>query len=119
MDNDHDLTLDWDIAYEDTDKSVSWNILKKYIADCKTHNESVAVYKRRSSSGNVHIKLVYQYALSTILRYQLRALLRDDIYRIRLDLIRDYNGDETNRLWDFKIKNGEILTAGGWEQVWI
>ena len=112
-----ELTLDWDIEYADMDKSVSWNILKKYVKDLKAHNDYVEVYKRRSSSGNTHIKLRYDYELSTLKIYQLRALLRDDIYRLRLDLIRDYNNDETNRLWDFKIKNGEILVASDWERV--
>jgi hypothetical protein len=111
----NEVTLDWDIQHEDVRDSVSWRVLMKYMKD--NEDGAIGADMRRSSSGNVHVRIRYSKELDAIKVYQIRALLRDDLYRLRLDLIRDYNKGETNRLWDFKIKNGEIHEAGSWEVI--
>jgi len=110
------IDLDWDIMYETVRSSVSWRVLNQYLE--KTIDKVVFCYMRRSSSGNTHIRLVFENELTEMFKYQIRALLRDDVYRMRLDLIRSYTSKETNRLWDWKIKEGEWKGASEWEKIW-
>lgn len=108
-----EITLDWDISFDTFRNSVSFDILKKWV---RLRRELIKVECRKSSHGNTHIRITLSDTIEEMTMYQIRSYLRDDIYRIGLDLIRAYQGKPTNRLWDEKYDslNGEILKAGDW-----
>lgn len=123
------LTLDWDIEYDTVRDSVSFGVLRRFFND---NRELKDVYIRRSSGGNTHVFLVFNNSLTTLEKYQLRYLLRDDILRIKLDNLRDLieNGrfnvgnyrvggaSGTGRLFDWKIENGDLGESGEWVLAW-
>ena len=120
------VTLDWDIEYATVKDSVSWGVLRRFVKE----NETSILYlqMRASSHGNTHIQIFFTCSLNVLERYMVRAYLRDDIYRLKLDLVRDLvelkifdtgnwkpgGASGTGRLWDWKISADEIATAGNW-----
>ena len=73
---------------------------------------------RRSSSGHIHVWVVLKRCereLSLAETMFLRYILLDDPNRLWRDVVRDSEGDRTNRLFDTKSVNGEIRKAGEWE----
>ena len=120
------LTLDWDIDFSTVKASVSYGILRRFIRD---NNDVRRVSIRKSSGGNTHVIIEFMVMLTEMEKYQLRCLLRDDLLRIKLDHIRDLievgkwkvgnyrvgGAGGTGRLFDWKIKNGDIGEAGEWE----
>ena len=75
-------------------------------------------YIRKSSSGNVHIKLDFENDISVLEHFEIRSLMHDDIYRIGIDLRRlaIQGEDEINRIFDMKFKNGVKFEAGNREE---
>jgi hypothetical protein len=127
-----DITLDWDIKFEDVQNSVSWGVLRRFCVANRGFIDSVAY--RRSSSGNTHVKIKIMDAvyMDWVHVLEVRAFLRDDPYRIKLDLVRIFvdnpigfdlsqwklgGAGGTDRLWDWKIKGGVAYDAGEWLSV--
>jgi hypothetical protein len=72
---------------------------------------------RRSSGGNIHIKLMGKTDISLLDSLCIRAYLGDDPKRIVCDLERFYKSrlvSKTGRCFDEKYMNGILFTAGGW-----
>ena len=120
------VTLDWDIEYATVKDSVSWGVLRRFVKENET---SISYLQMRASShGNTHIRIFFTRSLNVLERYMVRAYLRDDVYRLKLDLVRDLvelkifdtgnwkpgGASGTGRLWDWKISADEIATAGNW-----
>jgi len=76
------------------------------------------IYIRKSSSGNVHLKLVIDkdYDLTFTYMMMLRTMLFDDPLRIGLDMrrvaVRGIN--EVNRIFSTKIKDGSVNHVSEW-----
>jgi hypothetical protein len=72
---------------------------------------------RRSSGGNIHIKLMGETDISLFDSLCIRAYLGDDPKRIACDLRRYYHTKEeskTGRCFDEKYIDGVLFMAGGW-----
>jgi len=76
------------------------------------------IYIRKSSSGNVHLKLVIDkdYDLTFPYMMMLRTMLFDDPLRIGLDMRRvaKHGLNEVNRIFSTKIKDGSVNHVGEW-----
>jgi hypothetical protein len=109
------ITLDHDIEFDTYKESVTFDILKKWYLEWKQH--IVGIWYRKSSNGNVHIKIEWVQPLDPLRWFELRAWLRDDVYRLRIDMCRDYQGDQVNRLWDEKYNSAtqELKKAEDWQ----
>jgi hypothetical protein len=86
----------------------------------KTGLKIEAVLIRPSGRGNTHLAIAFTEEIDLFTAYVIRAALKEDIYRLMLDMARYYNtGDpgQCNLIWDTKYKDGEMYHAGAWE-VW-
>ena len=109
------ITLDYDVKKEEFKYSTLYgNLIKWYI-----QNRLIikAMYWRKSANGNTHIKIELNILLPISQTFIMRAYLRDDVYRVVLDMARFYEGKEVNRLWDRKYKNGKLRIAGKWSKM--
>lgn len=75
------------------------------------------IYVRKSSSGNVHLRLDLENAIDVLEMFELRALFHDDTVRIAIDLRRLVlqGEDEINRIFSSKFKDGVKYEAGEWK----
>ena len=80
------VTLDWDIEFSTVDDSVSMGVLRRFVNGNK--EKIINIEKRRSAHGNTHVRIRFKETLTFFETLQLRAFLRDDVYRIKMDLLR-------------------------------
>ena len=72
---------------------------------------------RRSSRGNVHVRLRFAYPISVLDGFMIRAWMMDDQTRLSLDLARYLMTDdlhEMNRCFDEKAESDGVKRAGPW-----
>lgn len=110
--DDDNITLDIDIEYSKFMRSNHFTFIKGY---CKANK--FGLYVRKSCRKNVHLKIIPRFKLPLLTKFEIRALLGDDKYRLIIDLVRHYKGMELNRLWDTKFKKGKLYHAGRWHKV--
>ena len=108
------ITLDWDINYDDVKQSVSYSVLEKWVQE---HGNVKRVWMRRSAFGNTHVKIELKKPVTEYELMKVRAYLRDDVYRLKMDLMRAYRKMRVNRLWDSKVEDGKLKKAGEWVKV--
>ena len=108
------ITLDWDINYDDVKQSVSYSVLEKWVQE---HGNVKRVWMRRSAFGNTHVKIELKKPVTEYELMKTRAYLRDDVYRLKMDLMRAYRKMRVNRLWDSKVEDGKLKKAGEWVKV--
>jgi len=113
----NEITLDWDISFKTYKNSNSYKILQDFAQ--KNKDNIVSIQIRKSSNKNTHIKIIFSKQLYLLEAFEIRAYLRDDPYRLTLDLVRDYMNKSINRLWDAKIRfiEQEIKMAGDWQDI--
>lgn len=112
----NEITLDWDLLYDDVKSSVSWSVLKKFVSKIPWTRQ---ILIRKSSNGNVHVKIILNRNVTLLEQFEIRAVLRDDVSRIRLDLLRLWEmHEDIERLWDAKLTADEIKVAGDWLTVY-
>ncbi len=109
-----EITLDWDISFYTHKNSMNYVYLKQWATQHKDDIEKILV--RKSSNGNIHFKIILKKDIDIFEHFQIRAFLRDDPFRLSLDLVRYYLKEPTNRLWDakFTLFDKEIKKAGDW-----
>lgn len=120
---DMDIYVDWDIEYRYRRRYYKY--LKEAVDYLKKAMIPYRLYERRSSSGNTHIKIDagLDYNLPDddlfLLELMVRALARDDAYRLAVDIMRysKYGIKETNRLFDMKSVKGRVKRAGKWREI--
>lgn len=120
-----EIYLDYDLAYNTHLDSI---IAARFVARMPTviwRYGDVKIFKRRSSSGNTHYKLVFDKDIPVFDHFVIRSALCDDRDRVYIDLKRYFfNGEqEINRLFDGKVSlnlstlNTTTGESGGWVPV--
>ena len=107
-----EITLDWDLPFTHIQESILYD---RTVQFCK--ERKFKMFIRKSSNGNVHVRIESPYVISIMECFEIRALLGDDKARLAVDLVRDYKGMEINRIWDKKFKHGKLMKAGSWHKV--
>lgn len=94
------------------------DILGKYSDLVNVPGISLLLY-RRSSSGNVHLKVMIPESVEVLDQFIIRSLLHDDPWRIGIDLRRLYvQGEhEINRIFEMKVKDGKVFKVGEWRDI--
>jgi hypothetical protein len=120
-----EIYLDYDLAYSThLDSIIAARFVARIQKVISTYGD-VNIFKRRSSGGNTHYKLVFNTDIDVFSHFVIRAALCDDRDRVYIDLKRYFlHGEqEINRLFDGKISleldkstvsKGE---TGGWTPV--
>lgn len=111
-----EIYIDIDVKFESFNQLKICQMIKQNIPVIREKFGEFQVWMRRSSSGNVHIRLDFQRDLTVLEHFQVRSMMHDDIYRIGIDLRRlTLQGEnEINRIFDMKAKNGKIYRASPW-----
>ena len=111
-----EIYIDIDVKFESFSQLKIYQMIKQNIPVIREKFGEFQVWMRRSSSGNVHIRLDFQRDLTVLEHFQVRSMMHDDIYRIGIDLRRlTLQGEnEINRIFDMKAKNGKIYKASPW-----
>ena len=111
-----EIYIDIDVKFESFSQLKIYQMIKQNIPVIREKFGEFQVWRRRSSSGNVHIRLDFQRDLTVLEHFQVRSMMHDDIYRIGIDLRRlTLQGEnEINRIFDMKAKNGKIYRASPW-----
>jgi hypothetical protein len=125
------ITLDWDIEFSTVRDSVSFGILRRF--GRMNRGFVVQMFIRSSAHGNTHVKIKLVYDVDEEMKFQIRAYLRDDPLRLRLDQTRylieanllklnlgewkPAGAGGTGRLWDWKVEDSKGMDAGDWEEV--
>jgi hypothetical protein len=114
-----EVNIDIDVNYDKFVLSDHWQNLRYRIFGVYGLS---SVYIRRSSSGNVHIRVKVRQDLPLLARLCLRAYLDDDPARLACDLDRFYRtgrADTTDRCFNTKYSCSQrvIKTAGVWQRV--
>ncbi len=108
-----DITLDWDWPWESFKPEES-ELIKKIGDDPRV----VWIKVRRSANGKIHVWIRLDRDIDFWESLYLRSIWDDDSNRIRMDIVRYWEGGETGRLWDVKVECGgercEIKKAGEW-----
>jgi len=108
-----DVTLDWDWPWEDFRPEEN-RLIKKI----KEDPHVMLIKVRRSANGKIHVWIRLDRDVDFWESIYLRSVWDDDANRIRMDIIRYWEGGETGRLWDAKIdcerEKCEIKRAGEW-----
>ena len=114
-----EIYIDIDVKYESFRELRLYGLIKQNIPIIKNQFGNFEIWIRRSSSGNVHLRLNFDRDLSVLEHFQVRSLMHDDIYRIGIDLRRlTLQGEnEINRIFEMKAKNGVIYRVGLWEDI--
>lgn len=114
-----EIYIDIDVKFESFNQLKICQMIKQNIPIIREKFGEFYVWMRRSSSGNVHIRLDFQRDLTVLEHFQVRSMMHDDIYRIGIDLRRlTLQGEnEINRIFDMKAKNGKIYKASPWKLV--
>jgi hypothetical protein len=116
------LYLDYDFTFESV-KSGQAAIVPGLVErlqdlDNLTGNTVKTVMIRPSGRGNTHICIEFAGELDILTAYCVRAYLKEDIYRLMLDMARycrTSDPKECNLIWDTKYKDGIMYHAGEWE----
>ena len=114
-----EIYIDIDVKYESFRNLRLYGLIKQNVLVIRNQFGNFEVWIRRSSSGNVHLRLNFGRDLSVLEHFQVRSLMHDDIYRIGIDLRRlTLQGEnEINRIFEMKAKNGVIYRVGLWEDI--
>lgn len=126
------LYLDWDgISYKEFRKIANHPTGKRsrgwmknrlghlsWTGIIERNSGAVWAWYRRSSGGRVHVRIEGNAILSKSQQIVLRVYLDDDHARIDMDITRWSKGEEINRLFDTKYKNGKTRHSGPW-QYWF
>ena len=118
---DIELYVDIDQDFDKFLKSRTFGYIKenwKYVKGILKMSE-IPLFYRRSSSGNVHLKLMIPENVEVLDQFQIRALLHDDPWRIGIDLRRlVIQGEhEINRIFEMKVKDGVVHRVGEWRDI--
>lgn len=103
------FNLDIDIPYEKFDFNELLNKINNKIGDIVKH-----VLIRKSSSGNVHVRIELSLNLDVYNIFKLRYYFGDDMNRIIIDMFRLQENETIDRLWDLKFVDNKIGHAGEW-----
>lgn len=111
-----EIYIDIDVKYESFRELRLYGLIKQNIPIIKNQFGNFEIWIRRSSSGNVHLRLNFDRDLSVLEHFQVRSLMHDDIYRIGIDLRRlaIQGENEINRIFEMKVKNGVVYKVGPW-----
>jgi hypothetical protein len=123
-----ELYVDIDQDFDRFLKSRTWSYIKenwKYVENILrrywniTEYSGIPLYYRKSSSGNVHLKLEIPDNVEILDQFQIRALLHDDPWRIGIDLRRlaIQGQSEINRIFEMKVKDGKVFRVGEWRDI--
>ncbi len=114
-----EIYIDIDVKYDSFRDLRLYGLIKQNIPVIMNQFGNFEIWIRRSSSGNVHLRLNFDRDLSVLEHFQVRSLMHDDIYRIGIDLRRlTLQGEnEINRIFEMKAKNGVIYRVGLWEDI--
>ena len=114
-----EIYIDIDVKYESFRNLRLYGLIKQNVLVIRNQFGNFEGWIRRSSSGNVHLRLNFDRDLSVLEHFQVRSLMHDDIYRIGIDLRRlTLQGEnEINRIFEMKAKNGVIYRVGLWEDI--
>lgn len=113
-----EVYIDIDVKFESFKQLKVYELIKQNIPIIRKKFGDFDLWMRRSSSGNVHMRLDFYFDsdLTVLEHFQVRSMMHDDIYRIGIDLRRlTLQGEnEINRIFDMKAKNGKIYRASPW-----
>jgi hypothetical protein len=118
--------IDIDIVFEDFKRSLVWESIKKRLPGVEefTGYDVTSLRIRASSSGNAHIEISFNTVITVLENLCVRAWLNDDIYRLRVDMVRylkTNNAAKINRLWSGKYKivdfKGEMCLCQNWQTI--
>lgn len=123
-----ELYIDIDQDFNHFFGSRTWSYIKsnwKYVTDIIGKYVSlpeyfgISLYYRRSSSGNVHLKVMIPESVEVLDQFIIRSLLHDDPWRIGIDLRRLYvlGEHEINRIFEMKVKDGKVFRVGEWRDI--
>lgn len=108
------ITVDIDEPFEEWKKTNlprTRDLVYKGVAGVK------AAFIRKSSGGNVHIRLHLDHDVTIFESFMIRAFLCDDAARLACDLDRYYRTgqlEDTGRTFNTKYTRGQIRVAGKW-----
>jgi hypothetical protein len=112
-----DVTLDWDWPWESFKPGES-ELIKAIRSDPRV----LWVKVRRSANGKIHVWIRLDRDIDFCESLYLRSIWNDDANRIRMDIIRFWEGGEVERLWDVKMdcegEKCEVKKAGEWITVY-
>jgi len=112
-----DVTLDWDWPWESFKPEES-ELIKAIRSDPRV----LWIRARRSANGRIHVWVRLDRDIDFWEALYLRARWDDDANRIRMDIVRYWEGGEVERLWDIKVDcQGEkciIKRAEDWVTVY-
>jgi hypothetical protein len=112
------LYIDHDINYKSWFTSQKYEAVKTWLPKIKAIYGDCEVWIRESSTGKVHLKLLWERDIGMLDQMQIRALLADDVYRLVLDLKRSWkHPEEANRIFDEKYVDGMLHKAGEWKKL--
>ena len=119
------IYIDIDVQIVPFIYSFHYTILKMKIKRLMDIYGEIQVYIRESSSGNTHVKLEFNTVevfegLTFYDSLLIRGFLGDDSKRIRADIQRFYEmqtTEETDRIFDVKIKDNRVFNAGIWKHL--
>ena len=104
--------------YIKKNREIVINIIIKYMNIQYLNEDEIMIplWYRKSSSGNVHLKLIVPSEMSVLDQFKVRALLHDDPWRMGIDLRRlaIQGEEEINRIFEMKVKNGVVYKVGPW-----
>ena len=112
----------WELNYITLDIDYKYNSKKakekiKEILKVFDYNPNIKIFKRKSSSGNLHILIIMDNNTTLEEHFFIRLYLGDDIKRIENDIKRLKKGLPFNRLWDYKYNGDEYSKAGEWVRI--
>ena len=112
-----EIYVDIDLKRELFRASKTWELIRKNLIEIEKRYGKFVLYIRTSSSGNVHLKIEFENAVTVLDMFMIRSLMHDDIYRIGIDLRRLFlqGSTEINRIFDMKARGQQILQASDWE----
>jgi hypothetical protein len=112
-----DIYIDWDIDFRYRERYYKY--LKEAVEYLKEAGVRYKLYERRSASGNTHIMISIDKQVNFLTQLTIRALARDDAYRLAVDIIRytKKGVNEVNRLFEVKAVKGKIKRAGKWREI--
>ena len=108
----NEFNLDIDAEYNEEIISIIAEKIKDTLDDLVSK-----IFVRKSSSGNIHIKVQLTQEIPVFYALIFRYYLNDDVHRILLDIIRITTNSPFDRLWDFKYQNGKQGYAQEWQEV--
>jgi hypothetical protein len=114
-----------DVIYVDIDQVwEAWSprLWSLFLARCTQAQERAGfsirkIQARKSSSGKIHAKIIFEDPVSIDVTFLVRAFLGDDPFRLAADMVRwvKYGkGAEVNRIFDTKFIDNEVRRAGPW-----